>query len=73
MIYDGRVHLLDDEIHSEGHFLCAFATRASIFPDTPVGPLGFDLGGQETFVLSIVPLPYLLRNDMVWQLLDMIK
>lgn len=65
--------LLDDCVNPMAHLLCAFSTRASVVPDLPARLFRLDLCRQESLVVSVIPLPDLLCDDVVGQLLDMVK
>ena len=66
-------YLLYHHVNPEFHLLDAFTTWAAIPPNVPAGPLGLDLGREQSLILAVIPLPYLLCDDMVWQLLNVVK
>lgn len=65
--------LFDNGVYPMAHLLCALSAGASVVPDLPAGLFRLDLCRQESLVVSVVPLPDLLCDDVVGQLVNVVK
>jgi hypothetical protein len=68
-----RTHLADDDINAMAHFFCALSSGAPVVPDLPCRVPGLDLVRLQAFILTIVPFPDFLCNNMCGLMLHMIK